>query len=269
MHDETTLYRQMSALHSKDFNTCFYCGCIATKYDLAPPIKFAQFYLTTHEEADFYSVPACRECFDFLKNDKSALLGQRVDIAKRKLVQKYQRAIRIYEVWEQDEIDDLSYQLKHSVNAGMVLGKESSERVKFAGFDFEADGEKHSAHYVKNEVFTVFDEKFDNFRGALDYASKAYRIPKAKLIEMFTVYNNCFDTAINIHHQKIAGRIFDKHLKAQCRDFSLKHQQNIKFVMRTVESFCEQDQSLTVEMALRKLYRERLKKSSLAVLTPA
>ena len=269
MHDETELYRLMSALDAKNFNTCFYCGCIATKYDLTPPIKYAAFYLNTREEADFYKVPACRECFDFLKYDKSGLLGQRVDVAKRMLARKYKRAIRIYEVWDPDEIDDLAYQLKHCVNAGIVLGKESSERVTFKGFDFEADGEKHSAHYVTNEVFSVLGEKFDNFRDALDYGSKAYRIPKAKLIQMFSEHNNCFDTAINIFHEKIARKIYQKKLKAKCKDFSLEHKQNIKFVMRTVEIYCKQEQSLTIEMALSKLYEERIKKSSNPVLTPA
>ena len=269
MQDENTLYRQMSALHSKNFHSCFYCGCIAAKYDLVPPVKYAEFYLKTREDADFYKVPACRECFDFLKNDKSPLLGQRVDVAKRKLARKYQQAIRIYEVWDLDEIDDLSYQLKHSVNAGIVLGKESSQRVNFKGFDFEADGEKHSAHYVKNEVFKVFGEKFDIFRDALDYASKAYRIPKAKLITMFTEQNNCFDTAINLFHQKISRKNYEKELKQKCKDFSLLHKQNIKFVMRTIEFFCQQDQSLTIEMALAKLYRERLKDCANPLLTPA
>ncbi|EPJ44969.1 MAG: hypothetical protein OFPI_38500 [Osedax symbiont Rs2] len=269
MADETTLYRQISALHSENFHSCFYCGCIAAKYDLAPPLKFADFYLKTREDADFYKVPACRECFDFLKNDKSPLLGQRVDVAKRKLARKYQRAIRIYEVWDHDEIGDLGYQLKHSINAGIVLGKESYQRIKFKGFDFEADGEKHSAHYVDNEVFTVFGEKFDIFRDALDYASKAYRIPKAKLITMFTEHNNCFDTAINLFQQKIARNSYEKELKQKCRAFSLEHKQNLQFVMRTIELFCQQDHSLTIEMALAKLYTDRLKDCSNPLLTPA
>ncbi|NQZ31224.1 MAG: hypothetical protein HRU06_08095 [Oceanospirillaceae bacterium] len=256
MHSETDLYRQMSALDAEHFNTCFYCGCIATEYDLVPGIKHAEFYLRTREEADFYKVPACRECFYFLKDDNSALLGQRVDVAKRCLARKYKKAIRIYEVWNIDEIDELDYQLKHSVNAGMILGKESCQRVAFTGFDYEADGVKHSTHFVKNEVFVIFGEKFDNFRDALEHGHKAYRIPKAKLIELFTEHNHCFDTAINSFHEKLTRKILDKNLKRQCTAFALKHKQNLKFVMRTIELYCTQDQRLTYDMALDKLYLE-------------
>jgi len=256
MHRETDLYRQMSALHAGNFNRCFYCGCIATEYDLVPPIKYAQFYLKTREEADFYKVPSCRECFYLLKNDKSALLGQRVDVAKKQLTRKYKRAIRIYEVWSSDEVEDLDYHLKSSVIAGMVLGEESCQRVKYRGFDFEADGLKHSAHFIENEVFLIFAEKFDSFRDALEHAHKAYRIPKAKLIELFTEHNHCFDLAINSFHEKQARIIFDKKLKAQCTDFAVKYKQNTKFVMRTVELYCTKDESLTTEMALAKLYQE-------------
>ncbi|MEH6443515.1 MAG: hypothetical protein V7784_06425 [Oceanospirillaceae bacterium] len=260
MQHETDLYRQISALDAKHFNTCFYCGCIATEYDLTPPLKYAEFYLKTREEADFYKVPACRECFGFLKNDNSALLGQRVDIAKRCLAGKYKRAIRIYDVWNPDEVDELDYHLKHSVNAGMVLGKESSERIQFKGFNYEADGVKHKAHFVENQAFLIFGEQFEHFRDALEYASNAYRISKAKLIELFTEHNSCFDTAINAYHEQQYRKITDKKLAAKCRAFSLEHKQNSKFVMRTIELYCAQNESLTIEMALDKLYQEIIKK---------
>lgn len=260
MYDETGLYRQMSATHPKDFNTCFYCGCVATEYDLTPPVKYAEFYLKTREDADFYRVPACRECFDFLKNEKSGLLGQRVDSVKRKLSRKYQKAIRMYELWDHEEIKGFDYQLQHSIHAGIVLGRESCKRVKFKGFDFEADGEKHSAHYAENKTFSVFGEKFENFRDALDYACRAYRIPKAKLREMFADHDNCFDTAIKTFQEIMSRKIYEKELKEKCKEFAKEHKQNIKFVMHTVEMFQTLDESMTIEGALKKLYQERVKK---------
>ncbi len=267
MYDETELYRQMSAIQGKDFNTCFYCGCVATKYDLTPPLKYAEFYLKTREDADFYRVPACRDCFDFLRNEKSGLLGQRVDVAKRKLTRKYQKAIRIYEMWDHDELDDLDYHLKKSVNAGLILGKESYERIKFKGFDFEADGEKHSAHYVENQTLTVFGKKFENFRDALDYGSRAFRIPKAKLREMFADHDNCFDTAIKIFQEEMARKIYENELKEKCKVFAQEHKQNIKFVMHTVEIYKSQDESLTIDTALIKLFEERFKKRESSLFT--
>jgi len=260
MHDEIELYRQMSAVYGKDFNTCFYCGCIATEYDLTPPLKYAEFYLKTREDADFYKVPSCRECYDFLKSDKSGLLGQRVDNVKKKLARKYQKAIRVYEMWDHDEIEGLDYHLKHSINAGLVLGKDSYERYKFKGFDFEVDGEKHSAHYIDNETLTIFGEKFDNFKDALDYGSKAFRIPKAKLKEMFAENNNSFDVAIKVFQDEMARKIYLKELKEKCKTFATTHKQNVKFVMHTVEIYRGQDENLTIITALSKLYEERIKK---------
>jgi len=260
MDREAELYRQMRAVHAENFHTCFYCGCIATEYDLTPPLKYAEFYLKTREEADFYQVPACRECFYFLRDVHSALLGQRVDIAKRSLARKYKTAIRIYQVWEPEEIDELDYQLKHSVNAGMVLGKESSQRLAFKGFDFEADGVKHSAHFVEHAEFLIFGQKFNSFREALSHGHQAYRIPKAKLIALFTEHNHCFDTAINTFHEKLARKVIDKKLAAQCSDFCLKHKQSSKFVMRTIKRYCAEDENLTIEMALNKLYQDIIKK---------
>lgn len=260
MHDETELYRQMSAVHGRDFNTCFYCGCLATKYDLSPPLKYAEFYLKTREDADFYRVPSCKECFDFLRHDRNGLLGSRVDNVKRQLAKKYQKAIRVFEMWDHDEIEGLDYHLKHSINAGLVLGKESYERFKFKGFDFEADGEKHSAHYVESEVLTVFGEKFNNFRDALDYGSKAYRIPKAKLREMFAEYGNCFDTAIKTFQEEMARKLYEKELKDKCKKFAAEHKQNIKFVMHTVEIYRKQDERLTIDTALVKLFEERVQR---------
>ncbi|MFT5313789.1 MAG: hypothetical protein ACI8Z9_002284 [Paraglaciecola sp.] len=267
MRDKTELYRLMSATQGKDFNTCFYCGCIATEYDLVPPLKYAEFYLETHEDADFYKVPSCRECFHFLKTDKSAFLGQRVDVAKRKLAHKYQKTLRMYDLWDLDEIEDLDYHLQHAIHAGLVLGKESYERLQFKGFDFEADGEKHRAHYVENKILTVFGEKFHHFKDALDYASKAFRIPKAKLREMFTEHGNCFDTAIKLFQTEMTRKMYQKELKQKCKGFADTHKQSINFVMHTVEIFQGQDENMTIETALNKIYEERIKKPGSAVLT--
>lgn len=259
MLDKKDLYRQINALDSQFFHTCLYCGCIAAGYDLVPPIKYAQFYLQTREEADFYKVPACGECIYFLKSENSALLGQRVDKAKKCLARKYKKALHIYNVWKHDEIDELDYQLKHSINAGMVLGEESSMRIQYKGFSFEADGIKHQAHYIDDQVFTIFGEEFDQFRDALEYASTSYRIPKAKLLTLLKAHNNCFDSAINSYTEKQNRLLLNKTLSFKCKEFALAHKQNSKFVMRTVEAYCAQDENLSIEMALDKLHREVLK----------
>lgn len=229
-----------------------------TEYDHAPPLRYAKFYIQTREEADFYRVPSCRECFEFLKPEKSALLSQRADIVNKKLAQKYKMAIRIYEMWDHDEVDELDYNLKKSVLAGLSLGEEASQRMQFNGFDFEADGEKHTAYYNEPLVLTVFGKEFDNFRDALDYASKSSRITKGKLRDLFSEHNQNFDAAINSHHKAIERKLYEKNLKAQCKSFAGQHKQNIKFVMSTVERYLAEDENLTLITALEKLYQERI-----------
>lgn len=259
MSDISELYRLVIAVNRQDFHTCFYCGCVVCEYDHAPPLRHAKYYLETREEADFYRVPACKECFDFLKPEKSALLGQRFDLVKKKLAQKYKRAIRIYEMWDHDEVHELDYSLKKSVLAGLSLGEEACQRVKFKGFTFEADGEKHTAHYGESVQLNVFDQVFDNFRDALDHASKTYKIPKGKLRDLLSEHDQNFDKAINSYHSTMARKLFEKNLKGQCKDFAQQHKQNVKFVMTTVELYMQQDENLTLDQALRKLYQERIK----------
>lgn len=251
------MYRRIMATHSAHFNTCFYCGCIATEYDFVPPLKLADFYLTTGEEADFYEVPSCRECFDFLKADKSALLGQRVDVAKAKLSKKYAKAIRVFQLWDPDEFNDFDYNLKTSLNAGIQLGEESYTRVKYKNFPFEVDGQKRHINYVKADKLSVFGEEFEFFPEALAYASTAYRIPKAKLKDLFAEHGNDFDNAIKAFHDEVAEKSFEK----QCRKFSKQHRLNLGFIVRIAKLYMKQDDELTLEAALVKLYEIHIKKS--------
>jgi hypothetical protein len=251
MATDNDLYRQILASKGQYFNTCFYCGCVATEEDMVPPLKFASFYLTTREDADFYRVPACKECFEFLKNDRSGLLGQRVDNLK---------SIRVYEMWDHSEIEELDYSLKHSINAGINLGKESYDRYKFRGFDFEVNGERHIADYVKAKKFVVFGETFFNFRDALDYGCKAFRVPKAKLLELFAEHENSFDKAIRFFQAEVARKLYENELKKKCGEFAKTHKLNINFVMHTVELYRKQNDELSIELALVKLFEERLKK---------
>lgn len=257
--NELDLYRQIYALNPKDFNTCFYCGCIATEYDLAPPLKYAEFYFKTREDADFYRVPSCHECYDYLKNIKTGLLGQRMDAVKSYLSHKYEKSLRIYEMWEDDDISHLDYNLRASVKAGLELGKESYLRYKFQGYEFEAGGEKHTEHYLLSEKLSVFGEAFDNFNEALSFASRSFRVPRAKLKELFAENDNNFDKAIKVYQDEMACKLYQKELKDKCKAFSEKYKQNIKFVMHTVEFYRKKDHKLTIDSALQKLFDERIK----------
>ncbi|MCL1076582.1 hypothetical protein D5R81_00080 [Parashewanella spongiae] len=251
MLNNRELYSRVMAMESRHFNVCFYCGCIATEYDFIPPLKLAEFYIRTGEEADFYEIPACNECFNLLKEDKSGLLGQRVDFVKSKLAKKYEKALRVYHLWHKDELDDFDHNFKKSLNAGIELGTETYERIKFKGFEFEVDGQKRHSNFVQTEKLSVFGETFDNFRDALDYASKSYRVPKAKLKELFAKHNNSFDKAITAFQQEMEQRLFEK----KCREFAKANKQNSNFIIRTVKLYMKNEKDLTVDEALEKIYK--------------
>ncbi|MBU2968501.1 hypothetical protein KO527_03900 [Pseudoalteromonas sp. C2R02] len=258
MSDKQGPYQQMIAVHGSDFNTCFYCGCIATEFDYAPPKKYAEFYIHTRSEADFYQVPTCKECCSALKQEKSALVGERADIAKRKIAKKYKKAIHVYQMWNEDEAQELDYNLQKCVQAGIGLGKESSIRSQYQGFEFEVDGEKLKIANIPVTMITVFDNEFTDFRDALEFASTQYRVPKAKLKDLYSENDNSFEAAIEIYHAKMDKSLFDKKLKKLCKVFSKEHKQNVDFVLRTVTYYMKQDDNLSIELALNKLYTERV-----------
>jgi hypothetical protein len=89
-------YQPLNAVHSADFNRCIYCGCEAARQDFIPPIKFIHDWQDGHLQADFISVPACNECTDLLKNENNATLEPRITVLKKRLAEKYKKAIRVF-----------------------------------------------------------------------------------------------------------------------------------------------------------------------------
>lgn len=251
------LYRPIQATSFAYFNTCFYCGCIATEMDFCPPPKFASFYIESRQSAEFFQIPACRECFFFLENETKPLLHERQLIAKRKFAYKYRKAMRVFDVWEEEELQDLDYALRTCISAGLRLGKESYDRYTFMGFEFEADGEKHSELYSQQITYSVFGEIYNSYRDALSYASKAFRIQKSKLQELYAENNNNFDRAIREYYEEIERKVFKKNLNIKCSEFAKEHKLNVRFVVRTIEQFLTSDEELTIDMALKKLKKHR------------
>ncbi len=261
MNDISELYRELRAAHYRDFNKCFYCGCDATERDLVPPLVFASFFLSTREEADFLSVPSCKECYDLLRHEQLSTLQSRFDKLKRLLQRRYKKALRIYQVWESSEASELDRSLRGSINAGISLGEESYQRVAFKGFEYEVDGVKDFLNYAIVQRFEVFGESFTHFRDALAHASAAFSIPKAKLIDLYAEHGNSFDNAIQFFHQEIELKLYQKELKERCTIFAKEHKQNVKFVINVVEKYMKADEDLTIPLAIEKLRLERFSRS--------
>ncbi|MBE0362555.1 hypothetical protein PULV_a0069 [Pseudoalteromonas ulvae UL12] len=256
MQDVT--YFKMNALSSEHYHQCFYCGCLATELDYVPPKQYVKDYQLDQDDGDFYAVPSCLECVSLLKKNHAAYVTLRRDKLKQLLAQKYQRAIHVYQVWQEDEIEELDYHLAKSIAAGLILGKESLERVEFSGFSYEVDGHKHHVLPEAKLAIKVDDRVFYTTKEALDYANKTYRIPKATLIDLLEIYNDDYNQAIYRFGQMQLEKEHDKALKKQCGDFAKQHKQNTKFVIRTVEYYLNEDEEMTIQQALEKLLTERL-----------
>ncbi|MCB5227846.1 hypothetical protein JAO78_013595 [Alishewanella sp. 16-MA] len=251
-------YHLLVPTERASFNTCFYCGCIASEHDFAPPLKYRDFFLSTQEPADFVKIPSCRECFEHLKSCKAGALEERRVYAKKKLAKKYEKALNIFEMWTEEELAALDFSLSHSIAAGLKLGLETTERLNFPGFNYEAAGINHQVHYHLSASFDVFGESYSSFREALDYASKAYRIPKFTLKEYYAEHGNSFEKAIHAVHRETAAKEFQKQLTTLCQQFAKQHKQSVIFVHKQVERYLTENDTLSISQALGKLYDERI-----------
>ncbi|WP_372626916.1 hypothetical protein [Arsukibacterium sp.] len=252
-------YHQLFPLYRDTFNTCFYCGCIAAGHDYAPPLQYLEFYLATREPSEFLKIPACNECHEHLKGCKAGTLDERRNFARKKLAKKYAKALTIYEMWTEEELQGLDFSLRHSIEAGLKLGAETTERLAYPGFAFEAAGQQHQLQYSEVQVFEIFGEQFETFREALQFASKAYRIPKNALKEAFADNDNNFERAIQALHKAAAEQEFNQQLKQQCAAFAKKHKQAVIFVHKQVERYLSENDEMTISEALQHLYNTRVK----------
>lgn len=256
--DYENYYERLSAVHSVDFNKCFYCGCEASEIDFIPPISFIQEWKSANQSADFITVPSCFECFDLLKTHNSATLDSRVNALKILLSSKYEKAINIYNLWKKSELEQMDELFQKSLDAGIKLGAESIERLRFRGYDYEINGSVTRLESAQRHTITVFGEEFSDYKDALEYASSSYRINKVQLSELYFENGKSFDKAISAFHRSVEAKKLENELTKLCREFAKKHSQNSSFVVRTIKRFLEDDPELTISLALEKLYNEHV-----------
>ena len=252
-------YVEMTPLSSNDFNTCYYCGCESTEFDLAPPIEQAEKFWQKNRASEFLKVPCCYECFDALKGCRAPTIEERGQFAKQKISNRYEKALRIYEMWSEKELPELGTDLRASIAAGLRLGEEAFNRLRFRGFPNESDGQNLITNNVKVDSFEVFGEVYDNFRDALDYASRAYRIQKSTLKDLFDEHGSSFNKAITHVHREMERKEHEKNMKKLCSQFAKDHKQPLKFVSNTVQKFLDEDESISIQEAIDMLHA-RIKK---------
>ncbi|BCE01288.1 hypothetical protein [Marinicellulosiphila megalodicopiae] len=260
--EENKYYSKAIPVNVKYHGVCYYCGCEAeSKFDDYIPQKSdLTFYLETNEECAFAIVQCCKECHSFLMDCRIPVIENRKKHINKSIKKTYKRALNIYERWEVDELDDLSVDFIKSIKAGIALGKEADDRIQFAGYEYELDGTVYHNKASKPKTFTVFGEEFEEFRSALQYAAKQYRINISVLKKRLLDNNIDFDQAINAYHQEMEELIIEKQKEKLCKAFALKHKQNTNFVKSSLTTYLENHPALSMIQCLDLFYKERIKK---------
>lgn len=260
--DYTKYYEPLVAVSSVDFNKCFYCGCEASTPDYIPPVSFIHDWRDGSREAEFIAVPACNECVDLLKKHNTGTLGERFDVLKKLLAKKYEKAVRVYTMWSPEELEEMDTAFQISLGAGINLGKETVSRLRFNGFDYEINGSITRVDKAPDKRYQVFDETFENFKLALEYASHTYQIKKGRLSELYFENGENFDNAIKAFHRSLAARKLLDAIEKPCEVFAKQYNQNRNVVIREVKQYLRADENFTVNEALDKVYLLRVKKGA-------
>jgi hypothetical protein len=253
-------YQQAYASHSKHFNQCFYCGCEATERDYCPPLHMMQSIIDLGEDAEFISIPACYECFALLHNERVLTIDGRFTKVKKKIANKYAKALRVFHMWHENELDDMSDEFVHSIKAGMKLGEEAAQRLDFQGYSYATEDARVTIREKRTE-FDVQGIVFYDFKEALNYCINELSVDKSDFYKLVVEdYNGDFNRALSQYrhrHEKVTAATDTNTL---IKSFAKQHKQNSDFVTRTVTHFINKDPSLTTEGALEKLYTNYIKK---------
>jgi len=260
--EELNVYSPIVPVNAKDIGVCYYCGCEAEFSDHAPPQRYVSYYLTTGENCTFAVVSCCKECLDFLSTCREGLIEERKIHVNTRVERKYRKAINIFERWDESELREVSRQFEQSIRAGMVLGEEAYTRLKYPGFEYEIDGTVFHARRQNLIIYSVFGEEFDNYRNALQYAARSYKININVLKEWLMEHDTVFDDAINAYYEFQDKERIRKKKKKLCTEFSKKYRQNPSFISGALDAYEQSNPALTSEQCLELIYMERICKSS-------
>ncbi|CAH9061936.1 hypothetical protein PSECIP111854_02912 [Pseudoalteromonas sp. CIP111854] len=249
-------YKQGAAKQVENARFCYYCGCEATERDYCPPLQHAELVIQFSESADFICVPACYECFALLHNERVLYLDERVKKLKAKLANKYSKALKVYNMWHESELEDMSPEFSHSITAGMALGHEASQRIEFRPFSLETD-DAGSIKPMPRQSFAVAQNTFSSFNEAMTFCCEQYDVNKSKFYDLLVKeYAGDFDRALSQYLHRYSKPQTVDLAKNKIKQFAKQHKQNSDFVARATEQFMKKDTKLDIDGALAKLYQD-------------
>ncbi|MBD1584572.1 hypothetical protein [Pseudoalteromonas sp. S16_S37] len=249
-------YKQGIAKHVEHAKLCFYCGCEATDMDFCPPLEHAELILEFDEQADFITVPSCYECFALLHNERVLNLDARVKKLKAKLADKYAKALKVYYMWHESELDEMSPEFAHSISAGMALGQEAATRLAFVPFALESDEAEFNKPSAKQR-FVVAGHEFSSFDQAMAHCFENFGVNKSKFYDLLV--KECdgdFDKALSQYNHRFSKPQTLDIAKTKIQNFAKQHKQNSDFVARATEQLMKKDAKLDIDAALAKLYQD-------------
>jgi len=251
-------YSPMYALSSQFYNKCYYCGDMASSEDFVPPLKYVGVFERHYAVEYKMLVPSCLECKHFLSSCYSITLGSRMEYVKKKLEIKYKKAIRIYRSWDEESMQDISQGLRVSIKAGISLGREAYDRIRFSGYSYEYSGQRSYSPQSALERYEVDGRVFDKLRDALLFVSRSYLVNIHTLEKYFIEEGGDVALALARHFREVEMANRERNLKMLCKEFSDKNRQGHAFVEKTVRLYLQRYPDEGVEWCLNKIYVERI-----------
>jgi len=107
---------------------CVYCRSIAECRDHVIPVVYM--YLTrNYDPSKSWVVPCCNHCNQLAGGSVAFSIPEKAKLIIKKMYKKYGKILR-YPSWTQDELNELSYNLRNAVWGGIVAKKTLLEKIK-------------------------------------------------------------------------------------------------------------------------------------------
>ena len=247
-------YTPLTPANYLDAGLCFYCGCESDLDDYVPPIIDLEVSLKITITQIYVAVPCCDECSIFLEDCIAASIEDRKSHVNNAISKKYLKALTIYKRWDENEINDLDSSFATSIKAGIKLGREVQQRLRYPGYKHELDDDVAIVKQIDEQSFSVFGEVFNNFDHALKYAARSYKINIVVLEAWLSDYDYNFDAAITAHFSRKEQELFRKKKDRLCRDFAERFGKDINWVKTKLDinlaSYPDDSMEICLQMIL-------------------
>lgn len=123
------LFEHLYESHGRRGDSCVYCGVLADTMDHVPPISWCQSFdkkvLETH---NFFKVPCCNECNNFLNNMPLFSVRERLKEVRKRIKKKYKKVLSMPK-WDEEELQELSKEFADHIRQQSIKSELTKERI--------------------------------------------------------------------------------------------------------------------------------------------